>query len=185
MKPGFEAYGLLWVNEKGEKEIRRILKKECKIDEQYIERGLHLTVYETNRPLPGWVPGSERVGIVADVCETRFMVMAPGGENPRPDQEPARRSVGIRLTRRNTAIQEILNLRRTLYEKETPELLGKHKPSSNWNSAFGARKYQPRIKLLRPGNGVDRDLTILGGNFRENLSQIEFSRFETTEGRRS
>lgn len=59
------------------------------------------------------------VRIVLPANETRFMVMAPGGENPRPDLDPATRKLGVRVHRRSRAMQPILELRERLTKFET------------------------------------------------------------------
>ena len=118
--------------------------------------------------------------ISADVSETRFMVFAPGGENPRPSLEPSRRSVGIRLTKRNSAIEQVLELRRSIYQLEPVKWPGNRKSTTDWNNAFGARHYQPHIKILRPGSGINLDLMELGGFFRSSIKRIEFDRFQIT-----
>lgn len=61
---------------------------------------------------------------------------------------------------------------------EVPSVVGRRKPSTRWRSCFGARTYQPHIKLLRPGNEVDHDLTTLGEAFRMAFTTIEFGKFE-------
>ena len=80
----YEVYALLWVSSESTKIIRELLSHKCKIPVKAIERKLHLTVYHARRQLPGLTSYSRTVSIVADALETRFMVFAPGGENPRP-----------------------------------------------------------------------------------------------------
>ena len=126
----------------------------------------------------GLTPQSLPVKIFADASETRFMVLAPGGENPRPNLEPSRRSVGIRLTKRNTAIRQVLEWRRSIYQLEPARWPGNRKSTTDWSNAFGARHYQPHIKILRPGSGIDRDLTEIGEFFRSSISRIEFGKFQ-------
>ena len=174
----YEVYALLWVAQECENSIRNLLLHKFGIPAGAIQRGLHLTVYHGRRPLPGLVPGSQSVHFGADVRETRFMVLAPGGENPRPALEPSQRSVGIRLTKRNRAIDEIQRLRASIYRLETPEVVGTRKRTTSWTNCFGARRYQPHIKLLRPGSEIERDLTILGTAFRSEIERINFDRFE-------
>ena len=174
----YEVYALLWVTPECENSIRNLLLHEFGIPAGAIQRGLHLTVYYKRRPLPGLVPGSQSVHFDADVRETRFMVLAPGGENPRPELEPSKRSVGIRLTKRNRAIDEIQRLRASIYRLETPEVVGTRKRTTSWTNCFGARRYQPHITLLRSGSEIERDLTILGTAFRSEIERINFGRFE-------
>lgn len=176
----YEVYGILWVTRKCETQIANLLADEFGIPGEVIQTGLHLTVYYGRRPLAGLVPHSRPVKISADVSETRFMVLAPGGENPRPSLEPSRCSVGIRLTKRNSAIEQVLELRRSIYQLEPAKWPGNRKSTTDWNNAFGARHYQPHIKILRPGSGINRDLTELGGFFRSSIKRIEFGRFQIT-----
>lgn len=174
-----EVYALLWLTRRCEANVVDFLTT-WGIPQGSVQRGMHLTVYYARRPLPGLTRDqpSRDVSIDADVKETRFMVLAPGGENPRPELEPAKRSVGIRLTKRNTAVEEIQALRREMILLETPQVVGRRIPSTAWTSCFGSRHYQPHIKLLRPGSEIDRDLTSIGHYFRMCLSVIEFGRYE-------
>ena len=174
----YEVYATLWVTRTCEKQIARLLLDKCNIPQNAIQHGLHLTVYYGRRPLPGLVEENRLVRINANIDETRFMVLAPGGENPRPELEPSRRSVGIRLTRRNQAIAEIQQLRKSIYQLETSELIGNRTATTAWKSCFGSRHYQPHIKLLRPGSGINRDLTEIGRIFRSEIEQIEFGKFQ-------
>ena len=174
----YEVYATLWVTRTCEEQIARLLFNECGIRKGTIQRGLHLTVYYARRPLPGLIEESQLVHINADVDETRFMVLSPGGENPRPELEPHRRSVGIRLTRRNQAIAEIQQLRKSIYQLETDEVIGNRTATTASKSCFGARHYQPHIKLLRPGSGINRDLTEIGRIFRSEIERIEFDKFK-------
>lgn len=162
--------------------IYNLLLDECGVPRHAIQHGLHLIVYYGRRPLPGLVSADRAVRMRADALETRFMVLAPGGENPRPELEPSRRSVGIRLTRRNLAIRHVQRLRENIFRLETPTVTGARKPTSAWTNCFGARHYQPHIKLLRPGSEIDRDLTKLGEIFRSEMEWIEFDRFEVRCG---
>ena len=177
-KKTYEVYALLWVTRECENSIRVLFSHEFGIPAGSIQRGLHLTVYHGRRILPGLVPRSQSVHFSADALETRFMVLAPGGENPRPEHEPSQRSIGIRLTKRNQGIKEIQRLRASIYCLETPEVIGQRKRTTRWTNCFGARHYQPHIKLLKPGSGIDEDLTILGELFRAEIELIDFGRFE-------
>ena len=169
---------MLWVSNNSQREIKQILHYECKIPESVIQRRMHLTIYHGRRILPGLIPKLEYVHIVADVIETRFMVLVPGGENPRREIKPSDHSVGIRLTKRNVAIDEIQKLRAKIYKFETTDVIGNRTPTSAWKNCFGARNYQPHIKLLQSGNKIHRDLTKIGVIFRGNIDRIVFDKFE-------
>lgn len=173
------VYAMLWVSPRSVAQISEFLGSEG-ISEDAIDRRMHLTVYYASRLLPD-LPlekQTRRVQIEADVMETRFMVLAPGGENPRPDIDPATKSVGVRLTKRNQAIDEIQSLRSEMCGLETPEVVGNRQPSTAWRSCFGAKRYQPHIVFLRPGSGIDRDLHPLGASFRSHIQKIEFNKYE-------
>ena len=91
----YNIYALLWIDKDSEKEISDVLKKKCGISEEYIQRGMHLTIYHGKRKLPGIKPSTTYEIIKSNVNETRFMVFAPGGENPKTDIDPNKKSVGI------------------------------------------------------------------------------------------
>ena len=173
------VYAMLWVSPRSVARISEFLVSEG-IPEAAIDCRMHLTVYYASRLLPGLsrhMP-TKPVQIEADAMETRFMVLAPGGENPRPNIDPASKSVGVRLTKRNQAIDEIQALRSEMRELETPEVVGERQRSTAWKSCFGAKKYQPHILFLRPGSGIDRDLRPLGTTFRSQIQKIEFNKYE-------
>jgi len=178
----YNIYALLWIDRDSEKEISNVLKKKCGISEEYIQRGMHLTIYHGKRKLPRIKPSTTYEIIKSNVNETRFMVFAPGGENPRKDIDPIKRPVGIRLTRRNIAIPRILELRRSIYkhENQTPIKNWKQK-TSDWKNAFGSSHYQAHMTIIRPGSNVNKKLTVLGNIFRKELKNIYFRKFEIKE----
>ena len=173
------VYAMLWVSPRSVAQIAEFLVSNG-IPEAAIDRRMHLTVYFASRLLPGLSRDKQTrpVQIEADSMETRFMPLVPGGESPRPDIDPASKSVGIRLTRRNQAIDEIQALRREMCELETPEVVGERQRSTARRSCFGAKKYQPHILFLRRGSGIDRDLQPLGAAFRSQIQKIEFNKYE-------
>ena len=170
---------MLWVSPRSVAQISEFLVAEG-VPEAAIDRRMHLTAYYASRLLPGLSRDKQtrRVQIEADVMETRFMPLVPGGESPRPDIDPASKSVGIRLTWRNQAIDEIQALRREMCELETPEVVGERQRSTARRSCFGAKKYRPHILFLRRGSGIDRDLQPLGIAFRSQIQKIEFNKYE-------
>ncbi len=173
------VYAMLWVSRRSVAQIAEFFVSEG-IPEGSIEPRMHLTVYHARRLLPGLPVGKQtrRVQIETDVEETRFMVFAPGGIVPQPHIDPAKKSVGIRLRKQNQAIDAIQALRSQMCQLETPEVIGDRQPSTAWRSCFGPREYRPHILFLRPGSGVDRDLTPLGSSFRSQIRTIEFDRYE-------
>jgi len=100
--------------------IRDFFVSEFGITPPYIISNMHLTVYHARRPMPGVVSVTEAVNVVLQASETRFMVMAPGGENPRPDLDPARCKIGIRVHKQSSVLPAILKFRERLLRYETP-----------------------------------------------------------------
>jgi hypothetical protein len=178
----YQVYAVLCLTKECEQHLRMILTQKCGVRKASVQRNMHLTIYHGRRPLPGLVIGSQTISISADLAETRFMILAPGGENPRPELEPRCRSVGIRLTRRNIGIPQILDLRRAIYALETEDVVRGRRRTSDWTNAFGARHFQPHLKLLRPGSGIDRDLAIIGKLFRAEIDPLEFDMLEIKAG---
>lgn len=143
-----------------------------------IVRNMHITVYHARRPMPGVMSICEPVQVTVAAAATRFMVMAPGGENPRPELDPGGRKVGIRVHKQSPAIPSILALRERLLRHETSRVLGRRSASTHRSNAFGARNYQPHMTVLQAGTGIDRDLTKIGILFRQRLGDLRFDRFE-------
>jgi len=164
--------------------VHEFLVSECGVKPRYIIRRMHLTVYHARRTMAGVIPSSEPANLILPVNETRFMVMAPGGENPKPELEPARRTVGIRVNRRSTALPVILDYRTKLLRYETQQVLGKRAPSSSKTNAFGARHFQPHMAMLRAGSDINRDLKLIGRPFRQALGELMFDRFVVDVARR-
>jgi hypothetical protein len=157
--------------------IRAFFVDVCGVRPDRVVQNMHLTVYHARRPLPGIVRTTEPVTFVLPAEVTRFMVMAPGGENPRPNLEPAFRKVGIRIRRNTEAMATILAYRRRLLAAETAEVLGARRPSDHRRNAFGARHFQAHMTLLKAGSGIDRDLTKVGELFRSTFDLFKFDRF--------
>jgi hypothetical protein len=138
---------------------------------------MHMTVYYARRAMPGVTPTTEPALVALRVADTRFMVMAPGGENPRPELEPGQRKVGIRIQKQSDAMPTILAYRGRLLQCETMDVLGWRAPSTTKKNAFGARHFQPHIAMLRAGSNIDRDLAPLGRLFREEIGILTFDSF--------
>lgn len=176
----YEVRGLLWVTKEGEKKIRRFLLDQD-IPEQFIVHGLHLTVYYGRSALPGIKAESRPVKVIANTSETRLMPMTLGGESPRPDVDPNKHRIGLRLRKSNRAIGQIQDFRAGYYEREQMIMSEICKPTKAWTSAYGVPRYQPHITILKAGSGIDSDLTKLGAAFRREIEEIEFGRLETKE----
>jgi hypothetical protein len=173
----YEVYAFLCLCEDDQKRVRSFLVDNWDLPQDAIVNRMHLTTYHARRKLRGLKQQSEPANIRIDVSESRFMVLAPGGENPRPELEPSKLRVGIRIGKRDACWEKILAYRRKFYPYETQIVLGERKPSDDKTSAFGARHFQPHISLLKPGNGVERDLTLLGQAFRQRFQHLTLSRF--------
>ena len=160
-----------------ESAVRDFFIHDCKIQPRFIHKKLHVTLYHAPLQLRNLTKIEETVDIVVDILETRFMVMAAGGENPRPNIDPGRCTVGLRVTRRNVAFESILSLRRRIYPFENDTKLRDHRPTGDRRNAFGAKQFQPHLSLIRPGSGIGRDLTPYGIAFRSKLVDLRFDEF--------
>ena len=180
----YEVNAFLRVSAYSEDQIRKFLSEVCGVKKKRLQSGLHLTVYHSRRPIPGLCEGARPLQIIADTLETRFMPLAPGGENPREDIDPQAHPLGIRLTKRNKAIKEIQMLREQISRLETKVVRGTRKQTTAWKSSFGSRYYQAHIALLRPWHKINATLTEIGTLFREELHQIEFDLLQIEERHR-
>lgn len=106
-----EVWAQLVLSESDSHRIRELLMHECGIKSHRIVSAMHLTVYHARRPMPGVISTAEPARVVIPAEDTRFMVLAPGGENPRPHLVPAKRKVGFRLMRRSSAMSAIMAYR--------------------------------------------------------------------------
>ena len=174
----YQIYATLRVSKDSEERIKDFLLDTFRVKKNRLQSKLHLTVYHGRRPLPGLVQKSVPVSITADVAETRFMVLKPGGENPREGLDPRTDPIGIRLTRRNQAIPEIQKLRQEIYRLENKWVIGNRKFTTAWTNSFGSRHYQPHIQFLKDWHKVDESLTRVGSLFREQVDHINFDRFQ-------
>ena len=174
----YEVNAMLWVSRDSEALIKEFLVEECGVRPNRVNADMHLTVYHGRRLLPELKEGSWLSDITIGTQETRFMVLAPGGENPRADLNPRAQSLGIRITKRNPAVAEIQRLRKAVYRHETPEVIGSRTPTTAWRNCFGSRHYQPHIKLLRSWSKIRKDLTVVGQAFRTEITEIQLDRFE-------
>ena len=172
-----EVWAQLWVCIDDCLRIRELLVSEGLVKPSSVIPKMHLTVYHARRLMPGVLPADEQARIVVPTAETRFMVLAPGGENPRPELEPRHCKVGIRIQRSNPASVAIQSYRARLLAYETRNVVGGRRPSTRNRNAFGARFFQPHMVLARSGNRIGRDLTKVGELFRRTLKQFTFDRF--------
>ena len=171
------TYAALYLSHTDENNIQEFLQ-DYGIAEKAIRKKLHMTIYEAPFVLRGVNPSVEDILIQANINETRFMVMAPGGEVAQPGFHPNERMVGIRFTRRNKATPNIDDLRRRFADLEAPYILGSLQGSTARRSIFGSPQFQPHVTLLDPGSGVNSDLTLLGQAFRSEFKELTFDLLE-------
>ena len=174
----YEVNAMLRVSKTSEEQIRTFFSETYGVRRNRLQTDLHLTVYHGRRQLPGLSEICRPVRVIVNTAETRFMVLAPGGENPRHNLAPSSHSVGIRITRRNPAVSEIQHLRESIYRLETKNVVGTRSRTTAWTSCFGSRHYQPHVQLLRPWNKLDVDLTEIGARFRSEIAHIKFDLFQ-------
>lgn len=173
----FEVWAQLFLADQDCDRVRDFLINEAGIRRKHVLKKMHLTVYHSRRPMHELTTGVRSISIVVPTAETRFMVLWPGGENPRPEIDPGNRKVGVRVQWQSRSMTQIQLLRRELIAKETSEILGNRSPSGKRRSAFGARSFQPHIALIRAGSGIGRDLSLLGEKFRSEIGNLTFDRF--------
>ena len=174
----YEVNAMLRVSSQSKKEIKDFFTETYNVKRNRINSDFHLTVNHARRNIPGLREGIRSVMITANISETRFMVLVPGGENPREGIDPRAHSVGIRLTRRNTAIPEIQDLRGQILQLEARVFLGRRNPTTAWTNSFGSRHYQPHIQLLRPWHKISDSLSEIGQLFRKRIGAIAFDSFQ-------
>ena len=136
-----EVWAQLLLAEADQREIAKFFENEAGVDRRFVARNMHLTVYYARRAMQGVVPKTESARMLLPAAHTRFMVMAPGGDNPRDELVPGRRKVGIRIQRQSPAFDAILGFRERLLEFETKIVLGGRAPSGPKTNAFGARHF--------------------------------------------
>ncbi len=173
-----EVWAQLILSKPDCKKIRDFLHSEFGVRSEYFMPRMHLTVYHARRPMHGVANRRERANVEVSASDTRFMLLAPGGENPRPDLDPCHHKVGIRIHRKSAAYREILHFRERLLVHETRDVLGQRRPSTAKRNAFGARSFQPHVAILRLGVEIPHDLKEIGTCFRETIGKLLFDRFE-------
>ena len=179
-RPVHVVWAKLCVSQESEHEIHKFFLDHIGLAQHNLKSGLHVTVYHARRLLLGLSNYEKKVDIQIDPAHLRFMVMAPGGENPRPDVDPSTNAIGVRIKRNAPEVLRIRELRAIFYAYETPDVLGGRQPSSHVRNAFGARNFQPHITLLKKGYGLEPDLTKIGERFRAAISPIQLNRFVVT-----
>ncbi len=92
-----EVWAQLFLCEEDCARIQDFFVSDFGVKPRCVVRNMHITIYHARRPMPGILSSAEPAHLVLPAGETRFMVMAPGGENPRSELDPGRRKVGIRV----------------------------------------------------------------------------------------
>lgn len=146
-----DVWAVAYVSKASARDIRNFFVNRIGLKGDALKSDLHVTVYYARRSLPSLPNREERIDIEIDPVNLRFMVMAPGGENPRPDIDVSSHEIGVRIKRTAPERSRIEELRARLYTYETPELLGDRRASDHRRNAFGARHFQPHITLLKKG----------------------------------
>lgn len=170
------VFGILYMSAESSRELRRVLVSRLGVPDHTVMPNFHLTVYECRRKLEGLEPFAKHVRIELQAKDLRFMVVAPGGENPRPDLNPATRPLALRVRRESAAYTEIQKHRSQFLDFETPKVLAGRPPSGPRRSAFGSHHYQPHITLCSRGHGLTGDLRPYGEVLRSSLRSITFNR---------
>lgn len=176
-KNQYEIWAQLCVTRSCINEIHSFFRNEYNIEPELLIPNLHLTIYHARRPMPSLQEIRQNCNLSIDTFDTRFMVLAPGGENPRPDIIPGKQKIGIRIKKNSIFRNVIEEYRNLLLEHETSSVLGNRNPSSRSRNAFGARNFQPHISIIKSGNNIKTDLTEIGINFRDFVPEIKFDKF--------
>jgi hypothetical protein len=175
-KSQFEIWAQFKVSSKSVRDIHDFFIKEYNVHPDFLINNLHLTIYHSRRPMPDVVEMSKPCSFTLDTIESRFMVLAPGGENPRPHLIPGNRKVGIRIRKSSEFMNTIMAFRKEFFLFETEEILGSRKPSTKSRNAFGSRHFQPHISILKSGSGIQSNLSEIGECFRDIVQEIKFDK---------
>lgn len=170
------VFGILYLSAESARELRRVLVGKLGVPDHAVKPNLHLTVYESRRMLEGLEPFSKHVRVEVQAKDLRFMVVAPGGENPRPDLDPATRPLALRVRRDSAAYTDIQKYRSQFLAFESPRVLAGRSPSGPRKSAFGSHHYQPHITVCSRAHGLTGDLRPYGDILRTSLGSVTFNR---------
>ena len=177
MHEGWNIWAMLFLSDDDAYRVREFFTKDVGVKPGRIIANPHLTVYHSRRPMPGLRSTKERASLILAAADTRFMVMYPGGENPRDELDPGKLPVGIRIRRKCETQSTLFNYRERCLRFETRRVLGSRPSSDHRTNAFGARSFQPHVTLLKAWSGIDRDLTKVGELFRSRFDKFTFDRF--------
>ena len=170
------AFVLLRLSKSSEKRLSDFLVDQLNFPRSRLKRNLHITLYEARRRLEG-LSSFERSALIRVPSDVwRFMVVAPGGENPRPDIDQLTRPLALRTVRTSDAYQSIQKLRSEFLAFETDKVLSGRRTSGPRRNAFGSRHYQPHVTLIGSGHGIEGDLSEYGEVLRRQLGDLEFDK---------
>ena len=165
------------LSKNSEEEVQNFFRKQFYIDHKFLSQNMHITVYHSRRPMFNLEELTINCNHNTDTKDTRFMVLAPGGENPKPDLIPGERKVGIRF-KKGTELRNQINIyREEIIKYEDKYVLGNRKQSNTKRNAFGSRYFQPHMTILQSGSGIITDLTIVGEEFRELIHELNFNKY--------
>ena len=175
---GYDIHAFLRVSQVCEDRLKDFLQGVCDVRPSAMWNDLHLTICQGRLRLPGLHEQTRRVQISDNTDEMRFMVLKSGGINPQPGINPRQHAIGIRLTRRNEAMQCINVLRQEMIEYERRRDIIGRKRSTLKHNAFGPKEYVPHVKLLNRDNRISLELPPIREQFKHNIENIEFTHFE-------
>lgn len=165
---------MLFLSKESESLIKQFFISEINIKPEFIVNKMHLTGYYSRR-LMLVDPAKQSVDIKIPINETRVMVMAPDGENPKPNLIPATRKVGIQI--RKIAMNDIYKFREKMLKYESKKVLDNRNPSNKSRNAFGSCHFQTHISLLKPRSMIQSNLRPVGKKMRNELKEIHFDKF--------
>lgn len=84
-RPEFEVWAQLFLCDSDADLIKAFLIKQYNVKPNKLIPRMHITIYHARRPMWRLAPADESARVVILTNSTRFMVLAPGGENPRPE----------------------------------------------------------------------------------------------------
>lgn len=177
MKGKHEIWCQLHLSRESTYRISKFLQLEYGVIPKDIISNMHLTVYHSTKEMNNVFELAEECNHVFDTQYTRFMVLAPGGENPKPRIKPKNHKIGIRIQKQSDIYHTIISYRNRLIQNETVDMIGNRMPSTRTKSAFGLRNFQPHISFLKTGSRINPNLFEVGNDFRFHVQELRFDRF--------
>jgi hypothetical protein len=174
-KPQHSLYVKAEMSEISRRKLIDFLRGNDLIKNEKILDSFHITIYLAE--FKTIYRGNEirPISLRVPIEETRLMVMAPGGENPRPDIDPMRCAIGARI-RRGAAREYIYDLRREFYHVEDSIYFGRRKKSSNTHNAYGAKIFQPHFTMTESAALIEDNLRDIGEKMRSEIKYVSFDK---------